>query len=97
MGEGPESLKPLQDWDEEGEPSRNAAELVEGLKRTWTLVDDCLNRWTDSDLDQTFQRSGSDESFTRQWIIWHLLEHDLHHGGELSFLLGTHHVPALDL
>jgi uncharacterized damage-inducible protein DinB len=97
MGEGPESLKPLQDWDEEGEPSRNAAELVEGLIRTWTLVDDCLNRWTDSDLDQTFQRSGSDESFTRQWIIWHLLEHDLHHGGELSFLLGSHHVPALDL
>jgi hypothetical protein len=22
---------------------------------------------------------------SRQWVIWHVIEHDLHHGGELSF------------
>ncbi|HEX4716084.1 MAG TPA: DinB family protein [Ktedonobacteraceae bacterium] len=27
---------------------------------------------------------------TRQWIIWHVIEHDLHHGGEISLILGTH-------
>ena len=97
MGEGPESLKPLQHWDEEGEPSRSAAELVEGFQETWSLIEDCLQRWSDADLDQTFRRPTNDESYTRQWIIWHMLEHDLHHGGELSFLLGTHHIPALDL
>ena len=25
---------------------------------------------------------------TRQWIIWHVLEHEIHHGGELSLALG---------
>jgi uncharacterized damage-inducible protein DinB len=34
---------------------------------------------------------------SRQWIIWHVLEHDIHHGGELSFLLGMYGVPAIDL
>jgi uncharacterized damage-inducible protein DinB len=34
---------------------------------------------------------------TRGWIIWHVVEHDLHHGGELSLTLGMHGVPALDL
>jgi uncharacterized damage-inducible protein DinB len=34
---------------------------------------------------------------TRQWIIWHLVEHDVHHGGEISFSLGMHGVTGLDL
>ena len=25
---------------------------------------------------------------TRQWVIWHLIEHDVHHGGEISLTLG---------
>jgi hypothetical protein len=33
----------------------------------------------------------------RKWVIWHLLEHDLHHGGELSFVLGMHGLAAPDL
>jgi hypothetical protein len=27
----------------------------------------------------------------------HLMEHELHHGGEISLILGTHGLPALDL
>ncbi len=27
--------------------------------------------------------NGEDQTYTRQWVIWHLIEHDLHHGGEL--------------
>jgi uncharacterized damage-inducible protein DinB len=30
-------------------------------------------------------------------VIWHLVEHDLHHGGEISQILGSHRVPALNL
>jgi uncharacterized damage-inducible protein DinB len=30
-------------------------------------------------------------------VIWHLMEHDLHHGGEISQVLGSHGIPALDL
>ena len=34
---------------------------------------------------------------SRQWIIWHLIEHELHHGGELSLTLGVHGLAAPDL
>jgi uncharacterized damage-inducible protein DinB len=37
------------------------------------------------------------QTFTRQWVIWHLMEHELHHGGEISLILGTHGLPALNL
>jgi hypothetical protein len=28
---------------------------------------------------------------------WHLIEHDLRHGGEISKMLGTNGMPALEL
>jgi hypothetical protein len=33
----------------------------------------------------------------KRWYNWHAIEHDLHHGGELSFALGMHGLPAIDL
>src|SRR5262245_15514567 len=38
-------------WEDDEDHPRDAAELVNGLERTWTLVDDCLRRWTAEDLD----------------------------------------------
>jgi hypothetical protein len=29
--------------------------------------------------------------------VWHVLEHDLHHGGEISLILGSNGLPGLDL
>jgi len=80
----------------QGAPS--AAELVSGLNVTRRLIDDRLAHWSTADLAQTITvvRGGTERSFTRQWVIWHLIEHDLHHGGELSFSLGIHHLAALD-
>ena len=86
-------------WDEEGEPVRSAVELVDGLERTWAIIASGLQRWTAADMGEVFYppRGDQSQSFTRQWIIWHVLEHDFHHGGELSFLLGAHGVPAISL
>ncbi len=33
--------------------------------------------------------------FRRGWVVWHTLEHDLHHGGEISQILGSHGLPGL--
>jgi hypothetical protein len=34
----------------------------------------------------------------RGWVVWHVLKHDLHHGGEIGFSLGLslglHGLPA---
>ena len=99
MGEGSAELAPLEKWDEDDQPALTAAELVSGLEQSWQVIQSGLERWTPADLAQTFPhpRPGRKETYSRQWIVWHILEHDLHHGGELSFTLGMHGVAAMDL
>ena len=103
MGEGPADLEEMQEWDEDARSElRSAPELVTGLERTWEVIDGCLQRWTVDDLSASFIRPRADAQGerprrTRQWIIWHLLEHDLHHGGEISFTLGIHGLAGVGL
>lgn len=92
---------PLEDagWEDDEDHPRSAAEIVEAFGLTWAMIDGCLRRWTPDDLTAEFsreRRSGT-ETVTRQWVIWHLVEHDLHHGGEISQILGTNGIPSLDL
>ncbi len=95
MGEGPADLMPMRTWDDYDPIRQNAAELIAGLEATWSLIQECLARWTAADLDRTFQRR--DGLVSRQWIIWHVIEHDLHHGGELFLTCGMHGLPVADL
>ncbi len=90
---GPE-VKAIASWDESD--ARTAAELVEGLDRTWQCMADCLARWSPADMQQTFPDDwdGKIVQLSRAWIVWHVLEHDLHHGGELSLTLGMHGLQA---
>jgi uncharacterized damage-inducible protein DinB len=69
------------------------------LDLTWSVIADGLGRWTAPELAETFThpRRRPEQSYSRQWIVWHLAEHDIHHGGEISFSLGIHGLPAPDL
>lgn len=99
MAQGNESLKTMETWDEKEAPARSAAELLDGLATTWEMVRDALAHWTPADLDYVFEGTYNDRPYrlTRQWVIWHVIEHDLHHGGEVSFTLGTHQLTAIAL
>jgi uncharacterized damage-inducible protein DinB len=100
LREGDENLATLGMWDRPGQPTRSAAELVSGLETTWQVIRSALQRWTLADLEEILHdtdENGEEETFTRQWVIWHLIEHDLHHGGEISFALGMYDLPAIDL
>ena len=100
LREGGEDLIAIGEWDRPGEPARSAADLVSGLEATWRVIQAALQRWTAADLEEILHDTddnGEEETFTRQWVIWHLIEHDVHHGGELSFVLGMHNLPAIDL
>jgi uncharacterized damage-inducible protein DinB len=99
MGEGSPDLAPIAHWDpadEEEQPTLEATELVAGLESTWRMIAESLARWTPADLGHVFPppaslREEERENFpprTRQWIVWHVLEHEIHHGGELSLALG---------
>jgi uncharacterized damage-inducible protein DinB len=47
----------------------------------------------------TFTRTyrGEMATLSRRWVVWHLLEHDLHHGGELLLTLAVHRWPTPDI
>jgi uncharacterized damage-inducible protein DinB len=86
---------PLLDRDEDGEPIFTSAQIADGPRTSWDFVATVLDRWTTDTMDQTYTTRR--RYVTRQWIIWHLIEHDLHHGGELFYTLGTHGLPTPDL
>lgn len=96
LGEGETELRPLTTWDKDGAPVRSAPELIEGLHASWQLIADTLDRLTPADLNAQFTtRHGN--TYSRQRIIWHVIEHDLHHGGEIFLTLGMHGVPTPEL
>jgi uncharacterized damage-inducible protein DinB len=99
MGEGNKTLKALETWDEQGAPALSTAELLDGLAATWQMVWDALARWTPANLDDIFEGTYNDRPYrlTRQWVIWHVIEHDLHHSGEVSFTLGTHQLAGVNI
>jgi uncharacterized damage-inducible protein DinB len=101
LGEdGGEEMKIYAGWEEatsaSGAPVPTAAELAQGLDRTWQFMADCLARWSPDDMRQTFPDDwdGKQVDLSRAWVVWHVMEHDLHHGGELSYTLGMHGLPA---
>jgi uncharacterized damage-inducible protein DinB len=97
MEVGDEDFAQLGRWDSKGAPTRDAAELVDGLETTWRVMQETLANWTPEDLLFSYPGEpgeGEPETFTRQWVIWHLIEHDLHHGGEVSLTLGIHGLEA---
>jgi uncharacterized damage-inducible protein DinB len=99
MGEGGDEFAALSTWDRQGMPTRTAPELIHGLETTWQGMQAAIAGWTPADWQQTYPGEERDEpaTITRQWVIWHLMEHDLHHGGEISLTLGMHGLTAPDL
>jgi uncharacterized damage-inducible protein DinB len=92
---------PLEDagWEDDETHPRGADELVDGLQKTWAMIEDCLGRWAPEDLAVEFtrrRRTGT-QTISRLWVVWHVVEHDLNHGGEISQILGSHGLPAIDL
>jgi uncharacterized damage-inducible protein DinB len=91
-----EDVKAMAEWDVTGRAAPPADDLVRGLNATWQLMADCIARWSPADMRQTFPDDwdGQQVMLSRAWVVWHVLEHDLHHGGEVSLTLGMHGIPA---
>lgn len=89
------------EWGDRERPIPPAAELVRALEVTWQVIAEQLATWTIANLDDEFwdtdEQGNPEGPIRRQWVIWHLIEHDVHHGGEISLLLGSHGLPAVDI
>jgi uncharacterized damage-inducible protein DinB len=90
LGEAAAELTPLIRWGQADEPPHTAAEILHGLEMTWRFINECLNRGAPTDIL-------SKEEATIVQTIWGLLDHDLPHAGELSFLLGAAGLPGVEI
>ncbi len=66
--------------------------LDQAHRRTLALLD----RLDEHNLADSCQSSRG-ETFTVGWVIWHVLEHEIHHRGELSMALGLLGREGLDV
>ncbi len=94
-----ERMSEYMEWGQRESPARSGAELAQGLDETWAFIEARLQRWTPADCAQTFpdEWDGQVHEVSRSWVIYHVLEHDLHHGGEASLILGMNGLRTLDL
>ncbi len=99
LGEGDDEFGAYHDWDKPDAPARTAGELVKGLEDTWQGMQAALAHFTPDDLAQTVtgERKGRTFAFRRGWVVWHVIEHDLYHGGEIGYSLGMHGLKAPDV
>lgn len=89
----------METWGQRGSPDRTADELVRGLDETAAFIAACVQRWTLEDYCMTFpdEMDGQIVHVSRSWVVYHVLEHDLHHGGEISLILSMHGLPGVDI
>jgi uncharacterized damage-inducible protein DinB len=91
LKEGDAEVLVLALWDNKGQPLLTAAEYARGLRATWQLMANAIARWTEADLSESIVLPwiGPAHPVNRSFVVWHELEHDLHHGGEITHALGT--------
>jgi uncharacterized damage-inducible protein DinB len=100
LREGDDAFGALSHWDEPGNPTRSASELVNGLAVTWQVMQEALARYTPADLQVVVfeeEWEGQIYPLTRGWVVWHVIEHDLHHGGEIGYSLGMHGLTGITI
>ena len=94
------AMSEYMEWGQRDSPERSAAELVQGLEETWAFIESRLQRWTPAEGAATFPDEGEDGQVyqvSRSWVIYHVLEHDLHHGSEVSLILGINGLPPIEI
>jgi uncharacterized damage-inducible protein DinB len=74
-------------------------ELIHWLDMSWEMIEKTLTSWMVSDLNQTYKIVWNKNAYlpSRQWTIWRIMSHDIHHGGEMSLMLGMQGIQAFEL
>ena len=93
---------PLTDdgWEDDEAHPRSGEELRWALDSSWDVVRGCLERWPVDEMDRTAVRTRPDgmrQVHSRASILNRVFTHEAFHAGEISQLLGVHHLEAIDL
>jgi uncharacterized damage-inducible protein DinB len=76
-------------------PTRSAIKAL--LTSVHSHTETYLASLTLADMDRRVEMPWSEATLSQGWIIWHVLEHEIHHRGELSFALGLLGREGLDV
>ena len=93
---------PLADdgWEDDESHPRSGEELRWALDSSWEVIRGCLERWPIEELGLTATRSRPDgmrQVHTRASILNRVFTHEAFHAGDISQLLGVHHLEPIDL
>ncbi len=80
---------------EESVPCYDAGLLAEWLALSWQPIQRLLEEWTVDDLFQRYPLA--EYVVSRQWTIWRIMSHDIHHGGQLATMLALQDIDAFEL
>ena len=88
----------LKKWPEqyslENYPTKEAIKLA--LEAVHTYTEQYLESLNDADPGQLILAPWG-ENIPLLWIVWHVVEHEIHHRGELSLILGMLGREGLDV
>jgi uncharacterized damage-inducible protein DinB len=86
-------------WEAQAALALDPVEQARWLRASWQMIADTLDQWTAADLEKSYQLGYQGKTFnvSRQWTIWRVLSHDIHHGGQIAILLGMQGVQIPDL
>ena len=75
------------------------SELVEWLEASWKMIDLTLKSWDVADLRNTYAHrwNGQTYAVSRQWTVWRIMAHDIHHGGQIARILALQNIEAFEL
>jgi uncharacterized damage-inducible protein DinB len=79
--------------------SDSPVEIVRWLESSWQMIETCLNLWTVADLGVSYLQpyGGKTYAVSRQWTLWRIMAHDIHHGGQLTILLAAQGIELPEL
>ncbi len=79
--------------------AEDGAEIVRWLQASWQMIESNLRHWSVADLSWTYRQpyGGKVYVVSRQWVIWRIMAHDIHHGGQLSILLAEQGIDLPEL
>jgi len=92
-------VRQIESWNDGDGVNEDATRLVRRLAISWQLVEDKLRQWTVADLSKVYPLpyQGKTYAVSRQWVLWRIMAHDLHHGGEIALMLGEQGIAIPEL
>lgn len=62
-------------------------EYLNAIAETRKIVFDYMDKMNDNELEDVVRLKKNGEPLTKKWIIYHLLEHEAHHRGQMFMLI----------